>query len=86
MVKVNGCSLEEAKPYIEYLENKYNRKLLELNIKFDGEYVDLDGKFEPVKFDRVRRITGYLVPSPDHWVDSKKQELRNRVKHSMEEI
>ena len=38
-----------------------------------------------VKFERIRRITGYLVGSMNTWNDAKKAEERDRVKHSMEE-
>ena len=34
-----------------------------------------------VKFERVRRITGYLVGTLDRWNDAKKAEERDRVKH-----
>lgn len=36
-----------------------------------------------VKFERIRRITGYLVGTMDKWCDSKKAEERDRVKHSV---
>ena len=35
-----------------------------------------------VKFERIRRITGYLVGTLDKWNDAKKAEERDRVKHS----
>ena len=34
-----------------------------------------------VPFERIRRITGYLVGSMDKWNDAKKAEERDRVKH-----
>lgn len=34
-----------------------------------------------VNFERVRRITGYLVGTMDKWNDAKKAEERDRVKH-----
>ena len=34
-----------------------------------------------VKFERIRRITGYLVGSLDKWNNAKKAEQRDRVKH-----
>lgn len=37
-----------------------------------------------VKFERIRRITGYLVGSMDTWNNAKKAEERDRVKHTME--
>ena len=36
---------------------------------------------EGVKFERIRRITGYLVGTTDRWNNAKKQELEQRVKH-----
>lgn len=34
-------------------------------------------------FDRIRRITGYLVGTMDRWNNAKRAEERDRVKHSM---
>lgn len=36
---------------------------------------------EGVKFERLRRITGYLVGTVNRWNDGKKAELKDRVKH-----
>ena len=36
---------------------------------------------EGVKFERVRRITGYLVGTMDRWNNAKFAEERDRVKH-----
>lgn len=38
---------------------------------------------EGVKFERIRRISGYLVGTLDRWNDAKKHEEHDRVKHSM---
>ena len=37
---------------------------------------------EGVGFERIRRITGYLVGTVDRFNDAKKAEVRDRVKHS----
>ena len=37
---------------------------------------------EGVGFERVRRITGYLVGTLDRWNDAKKAEEKDRVKHA----
>lgn len=34
-----------------------------------------------VKFERIRRITGYLVGTLDRFNDAKKAEVQDRVKH-----
>lgn len=36
-----------------------------------------------VKFERIRRITGYLVGTTARWNDAKQAEERDRVKHSL---
>lgn len=38
---------------------------------------------EGIKFDRIRRITGYLVGTLDRFNDGKKAEVTDRVKHSI---
>ena len=40
------------------------------------------GQGKGVGFERIRRITGYLVGTTDRWNDAKKAELRDRVKHT----
>ena len=39
---------------------------------------------EGVTFERVRRITGYLVGTVDRFNNAKKAELRDRLKHDQE--
>lgn len=36
---------------------------------------------EGVKFERIRRITGYLVGSTDRFNNAKRREEKDRVKH-----
>ena len=36
---------------------------------------------EGVKFERIRRITGYLVGSVERFNDAKRAEVKDRVKH-----
>ena len=36
-----------------------------------------------VKFDRIRRITGYLVGTTDRFNNAKRAEERDRVTHSL---
>jgi anaerobic ribonucleoside-triphosphate reductase len=39
---------------------------------------------EGVKFERIRRITGYLVGTVERFNDGKKAEEHDRVKHTMD--
>lgn len=36
---------------------------------------------EGVKFERIRRVTGYLVGTLDRFNDAKRAEVNDRVKH-----
>lgn len=36
-----------------------------------------------IRFERIRRITGYLVGSLDRFNDAKKAEVEDRTKHSV---
>lgn len=38
---------------------------------------------EGKKFERIRRITGYLVGTTDRWNDAKRSEEKDRVKHTL---
>lgn len=43
-----------------------------------------DGKVgEGVGFERIRRITGYLVGTLDRFNNAKRSEVEDRVKHSL---
>lgn len=72
-------SEEEVRAYLDRRDK--SRVLSHLDIETDGEYVNL--AFHYVKpFERIRRITGYLVGSTNTWNDAKKAELKDRVKHA----
>lgn len=76
-------SRNEQQAYVDYIQNKYNRKIKTLEITIDGEDVDLNYEFQDVPFERIRRITGYLVGTMDHWNDAKRAEEADRVKHGL---
>ena len=51
-------------------------------IKFPINVCPKCGRAEgTVKFDRIRRITGYLVGTLDRFNNAKRNEVENRVKH-----
>lgn len=82
---VNGeMSDFEQQKYVAYLENKFNRNIDTLEITMDGDFVDLNYRFVPQNFERIRRITGYLVGTVDRFNDAKRAEERDRIKHSAE--
>lgn len=73
---------EEIQAYRKYVREKYpDMKITRLVIKADGDFVDLTCCTEPVPFERIRRITGYLVGTLDRFNDAKRAEVSGRVKH-----
>lgn len=88
MVKVNvingTLSKAEEDAYVRYaIDANPGRLLTELDITLDGEYVDMTYHFGEVPFDRIRRITGYLVGTLDRFNNAKASEERDRVKHDI---
>lgn len=79
----NVTDEKEKMAYVDYLQRKHNRKLETLDVEIDGDCVNLNYKFEPMGFERIRRITGYLVGTMDQWNDAKKAEEADRVKHGV---
>lgn len=46
-----------------------------------SQNVKEQGMGEGIGFERIRRITGYLVGDVSRWNNGKKSELKDRVKH-----
>lgn len=80
-----SISQEEINEYVKYVEEKYpDKKIATLDLNVNGDYVDLSYTFEnDVPFERIRRITGYLVGTLDRFNDGKRAEERDRVKHDV---
>ena len=82
-VNVTGGDPEEheIEAYIERGRKRYGEGLRGIDVELDGEYVNLT--YHTVPFDRIRRITGYLVGDLDSFNDAKRAEERDRVKHGV---
>ncbi len=78
-------SQEEIDKYVSYLGEKFpDKELASLDLKIDGDYVDMNYTFSNnVPFERIRRITGYLVGTLDRFNNGKRAEERDRVKHDL---
>lgn len=81
VLTVNGSISEEERKYYESYILEKHPQVKQATITVDGEYVDLDYNVPEVPFDRIRRITGYLVGTVDRWNDAKRAELHDREKH-----
>lgn len=83
-VTVSGGKLsqKEIERYIEHVRSKTHGATLDrLDILVDGKFVELMWHCTPQKFERIRRITGYLVGDMQRWNDAKTAEEKERVKH-----
>lgn len=85
-ITVNGGTLSQTEidAYVDYIKSKYKgRTLTGLTLNVDGDFVDIESHFADVPFDRIRRITGYLVGNLDRFNDGKRAEVEDRVKHGV---
>ena len=82
-INVTGGQLpqEEIDAYIQRAQQKFGMIPQGIDIKVDGEFVELSYDFGNQPFHRIRRITGYLVGTLDRFNNAKRAEERDRVKH-----
>jgi len=71
----------EIDAYVRRAERKFGRQPEHIDIKVDGDEVELNYDFTGQPFHRIRRITGYLVGTLDRFNNGKRAEERDRVKH-----
>lgn len=91
--QVSEKEVKEALAEFDQYETMHVSCLVEVGMKLIGEkagdkamkeyYTEHEQWFEEGKFERLRRITGYLVGTLDRWNDAKKAEEKARVKHSV---
>ena len=91
--KVSEKEVEAALEEFEQYETMHVSCLVEAGMKLIAEKKDeatakeyfneYAEYFDEGKFERLRRITGYLVGTLDRWNDAKKAEEHARVKHSV---
>lgn len=83
-VKNGKLSDEEIQAYISRAHDLYPGKAIDaIDISLDGDYAEVDYHFAAVPFQRIRRITGYLVGTLDRFNDAKRSEVEDRVKHGV---
>lgn len=71
---------EEIDCYIKRA-NELHPGTTSIDLYIDGDFVNIVYHVAP--FDRIRRITGYLVGTLDRWNDAKRAEEHDRVKHGV---
>ena len=85
-------AVEEALEDVEEYETLHVSRLVKIGVGLIEEYGDDASaqnyygehkQYFGEKFERLRRITGYLVGTLDRWNDGKRAEESQRVKHSV---
>jgi hypothetical protein len=74
----------EARRYLERAIGEANGEVVRLEVsqaEGDAGMVDVKYTCRNVRFERIRRITGYLVGTIDRWNNAKQAEEHDRVKH-----
>ena len=61
------------------IRRSYGREVTAMAVKPNSRGLVGEG----VGFERIRRITGYLVGTTDRFNDAKRAEVRDRVKHGL---
>lgn len=86
-VRIKNGTLEqkEIDYYIERAREKYGEKVVAIDIEIESdEEVTISYVLSnDVPFERIRRITGYLVGTLGKWNNAKRAEERDRVKHQV---
>lgn len=76
------AELSELEAYVKYVTLRVNENVTDIHVTTcDDGLVDVKWSAHNQKFERIRRITGYLVGTIDRWNDAKQAEERERVKH-----
>lgn len=84
-IRVTGGDLpeEEIDAYVKRGRAKFGNRLRGLDLLVDGNMVEITYDVPETKFQRIRRITGYLVGTLDRFNNGKRAEEQDRVKHGM---
>ena len=86
-VKVMGLddfTEQDAQKYINYVKERVTAPVKRIEVKLcDDGKVDVDYTLQGEKFERIRRITGYLTGDLTSWNNAKRSEEHERVKHNV---
>jgi ribonucleoside-triphosphate reductase len=81
-MKAIVCAMKEAGIGYGSINHPVDRCLICGHKGIINNHCPKCGEDDESHFERIRRITGYLVGSLDKWNSAKRAEERERVKHS----
>ena len=82
---IDNISEQEILAYMHLIHQENRNDEIE-SLEFSaesGDNVALDYTLRPPQFQRIRRITGYLVGTLDRFNNAKRAEEHDRVKHGL---
>lgn len=75
----------EVQQYIDRARlAKPTSKLIKIQLVVDGEDVDITSEYEATPFERIRRITGYLVGRLNRTSPGKEAEIADRTANDID--
>jgi hypothetical protein len=85
-VTLQGGDISQAEidAYVSRAIKKYGMEPKAMDLTIDGDEVEIRYDLGKHPFQRIRRITGYLVGTLDRFNDAKQHEEHDRVKHSFQ--
>lgn len=85
-IDIIALTREEFKQVLEELTKEdLIRIMLSLQKELKEEFEKLEFELTKIPFERIRRITGYLVGTTDRFNNAKKAEEKERVKHNVQQ-
>lgn len=83
IINPDKLSMDYIEAEINQCEKVLNRSVRKAEFRDNGDGTCTQRFwFQPVGFERIRRITGYLVGDLNRFNNAKAQEVRDRVKHT----
>lgn len=84
IVRNGDVNAAEEKAVLEMLAQKHaGEDIYKVELTPNGEFVDVKYYKHARPFERIRRITGYLVGTLDRFNNAKAAEEHDRVKHGI---
>ena len=84
---VDDITRAEAEKYVAYVQERVSEPIRAIRvIGLPDGTINLDYELQGPKFERIRRITGYLTRTLDSWNNAKRAEERERVKHGLDGV
>ena len=80
--EADNLSEQEIKACVQRVTQRH-KNVQEVTLSVNGDFIGIDCTLRHVKFQRMRRITGYLVGTVDRFNNGKRAEEHDRVKHTV---